>query len=194
MTNWMTTWCAREPPPFRGITPDWCSNKNGPLCRKAQNKTSYFEGRDAQSYLIVAGLCVMVHECGCMQLCNHTDQFQWRHTPRSWNEATIAIVCTDTLQDIPWLWRLPPKNPVTFKLDIGSQKFRWTQEKKYTFPDLFCITQACKIRLLTHLGQSNALTSVPTWLPNNNPFTYLRKTLSCACVLHLHRNYGKAFI
>lgn len=122
MTKWMTTWPAGEPPPFRGNTPGWSSNKDGPLCRKAQNKTSHFEERDTRSYLIVAGLCVMVHECVCMQPCNHLDQFQWRHRHPEAGMKQQSPLCTLTLCKITLTLDTHPENPVTFKLDIVLQK------------------------------------------------------------------------
>lgn len=70
MTKWLTKCQTGEPPPFGGDTPGWSSNKDGPLCRKARNKTSHVEGRDARSYLIAASLCVMVHECASACACN----------------------------------------------------------------------------------------------------------------------------
>lgn len=123
MTKWMTICPAVEPPPFRGITPGWSSNKDGPLYQKAQNKTSHFEGRDTPSYLIVAGLCVMVHECVCMQPCNHSDQFQRRHWhPEDGMKQQSPLCARQLFARYTLTLDTHPENPVFFKLDIVLQK------------------------------------------------------------------------
>lgn len=170
MTKWMTTRPAGEPPPFRGNTPGWSSNKDGPLCRRAQNKTSHFEGRDTRSYLIVAGLCVMVHECVCMQPCNHSDQFQWRHRHPEAGMKQQSPLCALTLCKVyPDVGHSPRKSRLLStrycftKVMILTPSHLWGNKTPNTFPDLLCITCAC------------AKSYSPIWVPYSNPSTYLRK-------------------